>query len=299
MILNLTDEILDYDESDDLNLVMALLTAAKRGHFIKATTPKTRDWVNGVISEEKGFLPQKSSGIIKKAMTRILGGELSKNLDYINIGKDCNPDMVDRILSLPSHIFVENAHFDWLAIKRWMKLYSKGKELSDVASEISKAMTDLRIIPGNGGGASNIPHAIYPIKEALDGIHHIKITAIFDSDKRSKDDPGHNAALKNKLDEEGIAYHELHKREIENYFHPDTFEKLGYVKEGFNLHDYSAIELDFLDLSDTSEVVTLKKENVEDLAKAETLGGLKARAASPVNGADEILTIIRHLAKYV
>ena len=125
------------------------------------------------------------------------------------------------------------------------------------------------------------------------------MTTLFDSDKNKKDDEAKNSALTNFLNQEGYDYHELEKREIENYFPISTYEKAGLLIPGADTQNITEEEWDYMDIG-KSGLVKMEKKDVLSLSEYLTKPELQQRVRNTVqNGRDEIQRVILFLAKYI
>jgi len=111
-------------------------------------------------------------------------------------------------------------------------------------------------IYGNAGGCTNIENTIDANKRMYKHLpkenhKYLRCFVLLDSDKKYPNEP--NTAQRQKLfdylDENGVKYHELYKREIENYLPYELLKKVEGNKEFIEVYDRLPVDVkDFIDL---------------------------------------------------
>lgn len=306
MIFYLTKDVLDFDNEWKARLMLAIANALEHSHFVDPGelgfdwldenlfdnnalfSPQTRELL---LSDQEHWDPK---AIHKRHLSSFYVGNEDKKSDRIS------PLMMNRLVTFPSLVFVENSRYDGAALVKFVHCYRNDFENRSINELVNHAFKQGYIVPGNGGGCDNIHNAIFPLKNVFKGYHQVKITAVFDSDKTSAEDTeDHKKSLKSELDNLGIKYHELRKREIENYFHPSTYMELGLALPGKDLTVIEPEEWDFIETNEKSKFVKMEKKDVVRLAQATTQRLLRERVYWKERQQDEIHEIILLLARYV
>lgn len=224
------------------------------------------------------------------------------------------PDEVLILLDEPSIIVVENKRNDGSVIKRWAECYKSEDHMGDVNETVLEALEDMRVRFVNaGGGDGTIKKAIEDNLKAYGNYPQLKITTVFDSDKKSADDPGtHNQSLITFLEENHYDYHCLVKREMENYFPLKVYEKCGLINEGYDIPEFSEEEWDYYEIKEESEkkqgeqeFLNYEKKYLPDLAsKAKKINFKQRLQHQPkynchYGEVDEIQYLLLKIAKFV
>lgn len=220
-----------------------------------------------------------------------------------------SPSDILVILEKDSLVVVENASYDSQVIKRWAESYSdEDGKIGDVNKAVYDALDEGRLMFLNaGGGDGTITLKIKDQLPFYGNNPQLKITTVFDSDKKSADDEGiHNQSLKTYLEENGYTYHCLVKREMENYFPLKVYEKCGIAVEGYVFPEFTSDEWDYVEV-DKLEGLKEKyeKKMLPELAKRSKKKHFKQRVAhqkkynSHYGEVDEIQHVLLMLAQYI
>lgn len=313
MIFKIDDSIMKQEQPVLPKLAPALLAVSEKGHAIQASTDVFK-WIETEILQTDQYLGKLAREQIMHC--RELFFPVSMKIKYetsVTIGYQKGMYPIEYMLTLlneASEIVVENARYDKAAIKKWLELYRKERGLDRINGEVHKALCDHRLrFYHAGGGNVNIINAIEGRKNIYGTVLPYKITTIYDSDRTSAADSSeHNRNLKDYLSNNGIAGHELMKREIENYFAFNTYRRAGFIRNEPEAQQLSPTEWDFHDfekstifgkLNDKGKVVHIEKKDVETLSDLLTKDELKARVQDPAAAHDEIQRIIFLLAKFI
>ena len=301
MIFRIDKSIQDQPDSELLIFAKAFLKALDNLHFVEM------DYGMTVWFEEKILKSDKYLGTLDKEALMVppqnATGELKKNLSTIDIGYSAGMKNASEMLSLaekPATVILENGLYDWGVVRKWIKLYRKNCGIDGVAGLLHRTVGKFLIKAENaGGGNGSISNVVKSVAPSYEGQATLKITTLFDSDKTKKDDDPKNSALTNFLTQEGYDYHELEKREIENYFPISTYEKAGLLNPAADLRNITEEEWDYLDIG-KSGLVKMEKKDVLSLSKYLSKPELQQRVGNTVqDGRDEIQRIILFLAKYI
>ena len=306
MIFQLTEDILSFNEEEKARLLLAIANAFEHNHFVDFDPLVVdSDWIDKNLFDQNSLFSAETRELLLSNQERWDPNGMHKRyLRTLRVGNGGNgtitPIAMSRLIMIPSLVFVENSRYDGAALAKWVRCYQNDSVNKAINQLVAQAFKQGYIIAGNGGGCENIANAIYAVKGAFKGMHPQKITAVFDSDKTSKEDPSdHKASLKRELEKMDIEYHELQKREVENYFHTSTYIELGLAKDGKDLSRISGEEWDYAETNENSEYVSMKKSDVEKLVEKTTKELLQERVYWEENKQDEIHEIILLLARYI
>lgn len=109
---------------------------------------------------------------------------------------------------------------------------------------------------GNGGGCTNIPNTIEANKRMYNHLpkenhKYLRCYVLIDSDKKHPNEPNsvERQKLFDYLDKNEVKYHQLYKREIENYLPYDILKKIQGNEEFIKVYErLNADVKDFIDL---------------------------------------------------
>ncbi len=208
-----------------------------------------------------------------------------------------------ELLSIPSIVVLENRHNEWPVYRFFVDIFKRDRMLKNINSQVYQAICDGRLIGGHaGGGNGTIAIQISSLPHPFPRFFHHRVTTVFDSDKVSPVDSPHNLSLINYLQLESILWHELYKRELENYFPLESYSDSGenYIGPASPSH----IDWDYMDL-ENSFSPKLKKSNLANLIHYADRTRISNRIAHhfvshpPVGTVSEIQEIILLFAKYI
>lgn len=301
MIFHIDNSIMGQGKDIVLNFAKALQTAADNQHCVELT-PQVWNWTEKTILQADDYLGK----IVREQLTQ--NTELWKPTSMmrtyetsvtIGYGKDMlTVDDMAFLAKEASNLVLENGRYDGIAVKRWVQLYRKEKTAGNINKDVHKAISEGRIrIYNSGGGNGSILNAVRTLMETTRHLSPYRLTTLFDSDKNAANDKDHNQNLKDSLKRLQIEWHELEKREIENYFPPETYKKAGFMTNENRAMTMSKEEWDFHDTGH-SDVVKIEKKNIKDLCDHLTKEDLKKRVEES-SGTDEIQRFIFHLAKFI
>lgn len=209
---------------------------------------------------------------------------------------------LEVLIREPSYVILENSVHDWAAICKWIELYKNEKLFKNLNESVYWAIKENQLRPYNaGGGNGTIANVFRSIERLYHGKAKYKITTIYDSDKTSLNDCcNHNRKLNQFLEESGFIGHELHKREIENYFPIETYRKAGMIKDTESIPDYTPEEYDFVDI-EKATFTNYKKNKLKELSSFLDKQSLKNRIAhhKHSDSVDEIQKIIINLYLFI
>ena len=302
MIFSIDHSVIEQGEEVILNFAKTLLDAAEKQHYVQVS-PKVLLWI-----EQELFNTNKYLGTL--ARESLKGNKdfwqptsmCQKYQRHVTIGYNTNMLPVEKMALLveePSVVVLENGRYDWAVIKKWIELYKNDRGLKTINQQVNRAVITHQLREHNaGGGNGSITNIIKELMHIYEGLHALRLTTVFDSDKHSAHDAtDHNQHLKAFLDKNQIKWHELKKREIENYFDIETYRRAGLLADNAQDYDFTAEEWDFLDIG-KSKIIKMEKRDVERLSELLIKDELKKHATA-LSGEDEIQAIILHLAKYI
>lgn len=305
MIFKLDASIRGVSESQELLLLAKAIDAAcEHGHYVVADYP-IFEWIREQIFDSEEYLGRLQRDRLmcnhdfwspcqqeKRDLTTILVG--------CGIEGVVSIDEMTHLANENSWVVVENAANDGEVLRKWSMLLNKRRRLSSTYDAVWVAINNglLRWYPA-GGGAGTIVKAIENIKRQnlrWRGVIKYKITTVFDSDKISPEDTGEKTkSLKAYLEREGISYHELMSREIENYFPPQVYEHASIVclKED-QLREMTPDKWRYTDIEKLYEI---EKADVADKLCPNL--SFQILAEDEYSQLEEIKEVIMHLAKYI
>lgn len=313
MIFNIDDSITKTEDGTVIrDMAQALVRAAEKQHHV-CPTPDVWKWIDENILQTDTYLGSLEKELLMSNRELWDPKSMKRNHETtVHVGISGNMHTVRDMLKLidePSIIVVENETYDGAAITKWVKLYKKKKGLETINTEVYQALRGYRLRFHNaGGGNMTIANSIDTKKVTYGHLYPFLITTIFDSDKRSASDTtDHNSKLKAYLTANTIAWHELKKREIENYFAPSTYSRAGLLRDERQANAMPPEEWDFHDMGkstivgktdDNGKAVHIEKKDVLTLSDLLTRDELEGRVQTD-STYDEIQEIIFLLAKYI
>lgn len=150
-----------------------------------------------------------------------------------------------RYFQQPISIVLENNNYDEYLLQAIFRNFPKESK------KLNQLIEDGRMIFENGGGKDNIKVFIEGRKRSYHNLpkepfKYLRFFVLFDSDKKYPDDTK-NQALKDYLISNAIFFHELEKREMENYMPDEIFEDINdeYCQKYLKL---SNIQKDYFDV---------------------------------------------------
>lgn len=279
----------------------SLFRACMKGHFVRADY-HTQQWIDETILGSVNYLGDYSCQILKKEMEFWAPTTLQRtHLRNVVVGTEDGMTSVDEMALLvdePSEVVLENGRYDWAVIRTWASLYKNDRALGSVFDMLHQSIESHLLRGYNAGGCNNIENVLTVLMPIYGNLYRLRLTTIFDSDKKSPlDQTDEHAQLKNFLNEKRIEYHELQKREMENYFPLSVYEKAGYLNRPFDL-DSSDLNWDYVDVFDKNvcSFLSLKKSDIESLCDSLTRQDLESIVGEEEN---EVKQILLHLAKYI
>ena len=299
MIFELKDGLRRLPEVGIDILSKNILRLVEKGHFLTMDLQLAR-WLEKTLTADYTYYSKNDIDFFRESFMRCEPtGELRSNLGP-SIIIDTLEDVVEMkdMLDQSSAVYMENKLHDWSVVTKWAELYGTGRNKSATIEYLGDAISSGWVKAEHAGGKGSIA----PLVEndlATMGAHRCRrICALFDSDR---DFPDHvvdeNEKIKRKLAELGVSFHELEKREMENYFPYSTYHKAGITK-GDRPKTLSEKDWDFLDLS-KCDFLDYEKKQLPDVALHLTLNEAKDRLRHIGRNPDEITEILLKIARIV
>lgn len=227
---------------------------------------------------------------------------------YIVVGSEEGMYTVGQLwilLDKASEIIVENEIYDGSVYKKWSEVYIDEPAYDDINKRVWQAFQKSRLrVHGAGGGDGTIRVIIEGLQTIFGELSTLKLTTVFDSDRKSAGNQSKNVSLISFLESNSYKYHCLLKREIENYFPQGLYENCGFVKRGKTMPTFTDEQWDFVDIPEEN-YLDYEKKNVKDLAKIVTKEQIKHRVAHQVKfqtrigTVDEIQHVLLMFAKFI
>lgn len=293
-------------QQGDISLLAkcVLLIAEKHHHLLLDNGMS--DWLSSTIIESTEYLGRVDREALKnnREVWRVTGVQ-QKYQTKLTVGVEENTITIEqlyKIVNEPSYVVLENSMYDWSAICRWVDIYRNERDFKSLNESVFRAIKEMNLRGDHsGGGNGTIVNKIKSFDGIFQECSKLKVTTIYDSDKKSlTDSKDHNNALRDFLESFGFIGHELHKREIENYFSIDTLRMAGMIKEEEDIPEYTPEEYDFLDI-EKAPFVKYKKRLMPALSQHLHKTALKERVAhhKVSDSVDEIQLIIITLARFI
>ena len=302
MIFSIDDSVMEQGEDVAFVFATSLQKAAEKWHYVDMS-PQMRRWIDNELFESEKYLGTLAcEALVKNSELWNPASICKRHQTTVTVGYGSGMLSVEEMALLveePSVVVLENGRYDWAVIKRWIKLYRKERGFDTINQQVHRAVTGHLLREHHaGGGSGSITNVMTVLMPIYKGLHALRLTAIFDSDKTSAHDTvDHNQNLKVFLDENHIGWHELAKREIENYFDFETYRRAGLLTDNTQTNTMPSEEWDFHDIGKDKQI-KMEKKDVEKLSDALTKEELKKHTVD-LSGKDEIQDIILHLAKYI
>lgn len=195
-------------------------------------------------------------------------------LCIVEVGKNYNQidlKTLGIILTNKSYIVLENSHYDWCPIKVWIDMLKNDRDYKDINRKVAYAVEQKWICPEHaGGGNGTIVNKIKDLEASIFlSATRIKVTTIFDSDKKSAPIPSEkNEALKTYLNDNSFNYHEWDRREIENYIPLRIYKAAGLVNQNIKEPDTQPENWNYEDLPKHPYFIgKYKKDKLQHLAR--------------------------------
>lgn len=302
MIFSIDDSVMRQGENVALVFATSLQKAAEKRHYVDVS-PQMQRWIDDELFGSEKYLGTLACEALVNNMEFWNPASICKRYQTtVTVGYGSEMLSVDEMVLLveePSVVVLENGRYDWAVIKGWIKLYRKERGFDTINQQVHRAVTSHLLREHNaGGGNKTIANVMTVLMPIYKGLHALRLTTVFDSDKTSAHDTvDHNRSLKDFLNENHIGWHELAKREIENYFVFETYRRAGLLTDSTQTCTLTAEEWNFHDVG-KDERIKMEKKDVEKLSDALTKNELKKHAAD-LSGRDEVQDVILHLAKYI
>lgn len=302
MIFTLSESVKD---GDLRCLSRAILLISEKHHHL-LMDDDVKDWLTATILNTTDYLGKLDCEALKNnrelwCVTQ-MQQQFQSHVSVSNNEEGINIKQLFAIVNEPSYVILENSLYDWSAICRWVEIYKTERNYKNLNESLHRAIIENNLRTYHaGGGNGSIVNQIETIKGLYLNQAYRKITTIYDSDKKCKDDSeNHNKSLNKYLKDFGFIGHELHKREIENYFSIDTMRAAGLINENADIPNFTPEEYDFVDIENAT-FTKYKKRFLPNLAKQLYRDSLKQRVAHHriSDSVDEIQFIIFLLAKYI
>ena len=286
-------------------LARSVLLIAEKHHHLLLDNDMS-DWLSSTILDSTNYLGSFDREALKnnREVWRVTGVQ-QKYQTKLTVGLEentINIEQLYKIVNEPSYVVLENSMYDWSAICRWVDIYRNERDFKTLNESVFRAIKEMRLRGDHsGGGNGTIANRISNLKEIFQECSKFKVTTIYDSDKDSPHDTTeHNKVLNEYLKSLGFIGHELHKREIENYFSVDTLRMAGMINENVIIPKYTPEEYDFLDI-ENAPFVKYKKKSMPKLAQNLYKAALKERVAhhKVSDSIDEIQFIIITLSRFI
>lgn len=281
------------------------LVSEKKGLLLVGNN--VQDWIDKeILNENNEFLSKFDVQTLKTNQSLWNVTKLQRNYhSTIKIGKASNMFSIDQMLNLleeKSYLILENSNYDWPAIKHWIELYKNDREFKSLNQQVLRAIKEdiIREAHAGGGNGTIVNQFNALLTHYHKGCGTYKLTTIFDSDKTSSTDTGHNKALIQFLANNGFAGHELYKREIENYFPIEAYRQADLLCKNQTIPDYTPEEYDFIDIQKAT-FTNYQKNQLPRLVPYLTKEALSNRIGHHKHSTsvDEIQEIIILLAKFI
>lgn len=254
MIVNVSDSILEDDIDKVRETVFTICRLLEQRHFVKLSG----DLMQVLPKIVEDNVPPHLYNIFQSARNYINpSSNKCKFLRTVNL--DDTDEQTRRILFFkPSELLLENAPYEWSVYKTMIDVFVDDDNYGDIFDYIRRMVEIHNLVPSHAGGIQTMP-AIVKMKSKGDyrGLYKMKCCTIMDRDadcgtRLSEDNRNvlkfysgkeFNEITNDdiyKLDfEHGYIWHVLYKREIENYFPIEEYEKLNVnMDEAKNCADY-------------------------------------------------------------
>jgi len=301
MIFEIDKSITESDVDSILLFSECLLRACEKGHCVTMDY-QVQYWIDSTILNNSAYLGDYSRQILKEV--KEFWDPTSMQRAYLRkvvVGNREGVLTIENMALLveePSEVVLENGRYDWAVIKKWASLYKRDRSMGSIFLMVHHSIDNHLLREHNAGGCSNIENVVTVLMPIYGNLYNLRLTTIFDSDKKSKfDSVDHHATLKSFLQEKAVEYHELQKGEIENYFPPSVYAKASFLTQSFDL-DNSELDWDYVDVynHDVCPFIQMKKSDVEQLCECLTRDELESRVG---DGENEVKKVLIHLAKYI
>ena len=301
MIFKLDNTIITYQQNRLYIFAHALQHAQERLHYVVMEQP-VRTWIESNILSNTTYLSEWDIESIKKDQFFMQPSALeSRTLQTVIVGNGINMLTIEQMLDVvdePGVVVLENGLNDWSVLRRWTNLMSQRRCPNKTINEsVLNAMNTALLRNENaGGGFGTIKNRIISIEPNYKGLHALRVTTVFDSDKMSAlDMVDHNASLKQFLTAEKMEWHELSRREMENYFPIEAYQRAGLMAQGLVLPASIVGNWAYEDIESVKGINYVKN----DLPLLTSNLSNQDIDALGANVLDEIQSVILHLAKYI
>lgn len=309
------DQSIIYLESKKFSIFAeAILKASDEHHFI-VIDYQTQRWITDTLLSDDQYLGKSQIDRIESNLELWSPDTMCQNnMAKVTIGVGDNFLSVEDmklIADRQSKVVIENGLYDWEVVKKWVKLYRQDRVYKSINSKVHRAITSFQLVEENaGGGSGSIENRIRTIIPEYKGVAQWKISTIFDSDKDCRNQPSKNSSLINYLQNNKIGFHELNKREIENYFPYSLYKELKFTTDKVPNPNESGFYWDYYDFTpnentlknkDYVRFVKCEKDDVLALAEKLTKQDVQSRLAHCTDAGepDEVQEIILLMAKII
>lgn len=229
----------------DINYLLSIFSESRRfDYFCELTEIFESPVYQSLIQDHKTLIEENYNRIVGESVRNNFSIGLASSEHVFNIAE------AKRFFTQPFVLILENSLNDGYFVDALIKNFKNKSKV------IQKHKANGWLEYGNGGGCENISNFIQGIMKSYSGLpkdskHYLRCFVLIDSDKEfeTKESKENRKKLFSFLESNGIAYHELEKREIENYIPDEVIESIPEIDEYLQTYiQLSPLQKDYFDL---------------------------------------------------
>ena len=259
MIFQLNDTFVNSIPQEVLSEICTIII--KKGHFLCTDSGGTFQIITNAIEQHAATWDKRLFKNSSKKFNPTKLQRLFYRTYTPNVGDDI--EWLKWLAENPGYLILENAHHEWVLYSHIIEIYKHDREYKSLFEELKNAFDTRRIEPRNAGGYTGMikEKNIITSNPKVGNIYvNLKAMMVFDRDKGNSleyDDNKNDlfAHLCRKkhttvteadiysLSQSPMAWHMWYKRAIENYFHPEVYEKHNmYPRNNTDDWDYYYVD---------------------------------------------------------
>ena len=240
-----TDLFNDASNLKDINYLLTIFSENRRFDYFCEFTEILRSPVfQKLIPDHQKLIEENYNRIIGESIKRKFSVGLEPSENVFNIAE------AKRFFTQTFLLILENNLNDGYFVDALIQNFQKKSKV------IIRHKENGWFEYGNGGGGDNIQNFIQGIMKSFNGLpkdskHYLRCFVLVDSDKEfeTNESKTNRKTLFEFLNSNGIPYHELEKREIENYIPDEVIESIPEIDDYLQAYiQLSPVQKDYFDL---------------------------------------------------
>lgn len=246
MVIEIQSDLFnDENNLSDINYLLTIFSECRRfDYFCEYTEIFESPVFQKLIPDLQKLIEENYNKIVGESIGINYSIGLSESEDVLNVNE------AKRFFAQPFLLILENNLYDGYFVDALLENFKKKSKV------IKRHKENNWFVYHNAGGVDNIPNIIQRLKKSFDGLPkdsrcYLRCFVLIDSDKEfnTNQSKSNRKSIFEFLNRNGISYHELEKREIENYLPDEVIESLPEIDEYLQTYiQLSPVQKDYFDL---------------------------------------------------